>query len=1261
MADKKFVFCGGGTGGHIFPNIAIYQKLKQLYPQAKFYYFGSTFAEASIVRELNENIHYQQIKARGFPLKLKSLKTIKAIGSLLAGTAIAYFKLLKIKPDLIISSGGYVAAPTIFAARFLNIPVFVHEQNAIFGRLNRINARFAAKIGVTFKSTLDSLPPEKGFYCGYPVRENFFRKIDPLKLKAEMNIPADHRIIFFVGGSMGARVINQAAVNVLPELLKQKNITVIISTGKAFSKEYRAFDETVAALNHKKIDPADEQRIIIKEFFTNIEEIFAISDLIIARAGAGTINEILALKKLALLIPKTDLPSDHQILNAVEMKKAELADILLEDISLTDEQKGFYISEEKLLEKINTLLSDSELTKRIKGKLNSYNPVDCSSIFSLEIKNFLENQKQSVFKELKKIKVFFLREERSEQVQELVFDTTSFGNSALADFIIPEADKRTIFQIKILSPNNEEQLMLIPKCKEILLNNQPVSRPTLIQAKDQIGYRNYLWTLDAYKEEVLSVAERPLHKNIISSSVGIIISRIGGFIREIFTAAVFGAGKIMDIFSVGLNISNFMRRVVAENALENAFMPIFLRLFQRTSRRKTWQAAAYITNFSILLATVISILGIIFAPQIITLLFPGFLKKNILNEAVAMTRLLFPYLILVTFASVLTTYLKTFNQFRKAEASAIFFSIGSIIGIIALSEVAGGYALAFGVLLGGLLQILYLLSPVKRILLKPEMEFNYHAEIKFSDRSTRKYFTQLTPISLDVTISQIGTIADKFFASFMATGALSYLYYAMHIFLLPFAFISQAISNVVLKEFSSNIAVFNKDKSRKLFLEGITLNLFLLTPVTVLLIILARPIVSILLERFNFTSSAVTNTALALQYYSFGLLGWGLHNLSNRIFAARMELKLSLYINSLLLITHISLCYFLVKTPLEFAAIALATSISYSFYAVVRLLVLKQRFRRDQIKISFSDLLPPLNKTLLATILMLIAIAETKFILNYIEIKSLFLSNFLQLITVSFIGLAAYFLSSSLLHNEALQIFKKRKKTTNGNQLSPALLSPFKFLEAAQKNPALLNEYYYKINIYLRSPSWQVKNIGIKLIALAHQQQYVPFLINLLQKKERNHFLRRNALQTLQSFHLWNDEIAALLKKLLQDRYFEVRSAALKYLLTNMPAEEFAGFAELISKRLQQGNFEEKISAFQLITRKGRSSELKLIQPFLLSENSLIREAVLELLLFYYRRKIISREELKDYLTKVLTTSNNFSVSFRLKELYNNILKELEI
>ena len=169
----KVVFTGGGTGGHVYPNIAIYEAINEQYPGSSFLYIGTKKgAESRIVKNIQNPIEFVDVLSKGIPQKIKSLKTLISLFYILLGTIKSYFILRKFKPDIIIGSGGFVAAPVLFAASFLKLKVFIHEQNAVPGRLNRFITRLAAKIGVSFPSTANFFPENKVVVTGYPLRKS---------------------------------------------------------------------------------------------------------------------------------------------------------------------------------------------------------------------------------------------------------------------------------------------------------------------------------------------------------------------------------------------------------------------------------------------------------------------------------------------------------------------------------------------------------------------------------------------------------------------------------------------------------------------------------------------------------------------------------------------------------------------------------------------------------------------------------------------------------------------------------------------------------------------------------------------------------------------------------------------------------------------------------------------------------------------------------------------------------------------------------
>ena len=1262
MKTHRFVFTGGGTGGHVYPNIAIYEALKEKFPAAEFLYLGTrTGAENRIIATLPQPLPFRAIRARGLPQPLRSWRSLPALCQLLAGTAQSLFILRRFKPDLIIASGGYVAAPVLAAAALLKIRSFVHEQNAVPGRLNRASARFATRIGITYPSTAAFFPAEKVVLTGYPLRCAILAAggesaHSARSARSKFAIPEKNKVLFICSGSTGARTVNRAAAAVIPQLLAMDDLTVILSTGRSYSREYKAYDDTVTRLQDAGCASDIEGRLIIREYFDRIEEIYACADLVVARAGAGSIKEIAARRLPAILIPKSDLPGDHQIHNAKEVEKLGGARIIYEEVVPGEGGKEIVVPAAELLAAIGSLIHDEAALAAMRARLEQEERSHPAAAIVDEIAAIVRQREEPPEKELK---TFYLQSPTAEKNFELLFNPTTIGNALLADIYLENLSHHALCEIKFLQ--RDTQIVLRRIHGAVTLNGTTVAGVTELHENDRLAIEDQEYILKTHIEKIMEADfEKPTAAKVLGSSLGILVSRLGGFIREVFTAAIFGAGRAMDIFSVGLTLSNFMRRIVAENALENAFLPIYLRIFHRGSRKKTWEAASSITNFTLLLAVTATVVGILLAPLIIRILFPGFVSKGFFDETTVMTRLMFPYLTLVTIAAIMTTYLKAFNRFGIAESSALFFSVGSVLGMVLLLRLAGNYALAYGILLGGVLQILFLLPFLCRLFKSKSLEFAYRPRIKFASTVNKKYYSQLAPISVDVTLSQVSTVVDKFLASSLATGSLSYLYYAMEIFRLPFALISQAVSSVVLKEFSENIALFHKEKARKLFTDGVKINFFLLTPISILMIILARPIVSLLLERFNFNAAAVTNTALALQFYSIGLIGWGIHILTTRIFSARMDIKTSVTLNFFMLACNITLCITLVRTPLKFAGIALATSISFLLFSFIRILVLKAKLEREDMRITYHEFFDSIAKTLTAAILMVIAMVEAKFIFNRVHFSSRLLENLILLVGLSFVGASIYFLSSLMLKNSDVLLFR-RKASRRRAEVPLAALPPFRFFERVSRDPdRYRDEYRYKISQYLASDRWEIRNVGIKLIGLFRDEAKAEFLIALLATPESNGFLRRNAVTAIGRLGIWNDKSKRLLLEALHDPYYEVRVAALDILARRLEPADYPSLAPRLRRLLSKGMVEEKLAGLRLLAELGTEADMAALEKLYLTSNSLLREGVVDVLRRFWQRGILAEADVRHHLHRILITSNHYSPEFKIKSAINRILEEME-
>ena len=1271
MKKYRFLFTGGGTGGHVYPNIAIYEALYEKYPDAEFLYVGTRKgSEASIIPALSQPMEFVHVPARGLPRRMKSPGTVFALGVILLGAVKSFFILRRFKPDIIIGSGGYAAAPVLLAAALLKKKAFIHEQNAVPGRLNLFIARFATRIGVAFPSTASFFPPAKVVETGYPLRKDIRSRVggnrpadgerletrrDRLANRDKLEIPPNSRVLFICSGSMGARTINRAVIEALPRLLSIPNLFVIMSTGKAYNAGYKAYDDTVSNLERRGYPPQIEGRLLLREYFDHIADIYQISDLVVSRAGAGAIQEITAEGLPAILVPKIDLPGDHQILNAREIEKIGGARVLYEEVGGGKNRNEIYLPADALVKAVEELLAAPDQLDAMRRNLLALEKPDSTALILAAVEGIIGRKGPARESE---IKVFYLQVVDEEKNLELPFPSTTVGNTFLADVALEKIDAPVRFTVQL--PQHDELPAMVRVQKgRILLNGGEISGLTPLRHDDRIEIEGHSFIFKSYMEKTgeLNGLNLPGAQGHPGAPLA---ARLADFGRAVVAAAVFGAGSVVDIFSAALAAAGFLRRLVGANAMGRVFMPIFARLFQRGPRRKAWEAASSLTAGTVLFSLLIAALGLLLAGPLVKMAFPGFSAQGLAPAATKMARILFPVIILGTLAALMAVYLRAFNRRTAADASLLLFAFGSIVGIFLFLPGSGGYSLAWSVLLGSLLQVLFLFGFLAGTLMKPDLEFAFRPAFRASSQVNRKYAAQLAPAGLGAALTQAPPLVERFVASALHAGSISYLYFAMEIFRLPFTLVVRAAHSRTLRDLPGPAVVFDRERTRKLLVEGFRNSLFLLAPLSILLIALANPVVSLLLERSQFSAPAVAGTALALQFYAIGLMGWGLHALTARIFAARLEGRSAMLLDLLLLAIQAPLAVLLARSPLSFAGIALAASVAITVVGLLRVTVLERRLRREGAAPAGGELVSAVGKTLSACLLMVIAIIEAKFVFNRIQFSSRTLESIIFCVSLSFMGTAVYFLSSLLLKNTGILMFRKRSDAGRG-KTPVSLLSPFRFLEAVAPNPDFYkSEYRYKISIYLASSSWEVRNVGIKLVGLFKDKGKVPFLVAMLQSGRGNGFLRRNALLALKAVNPWSDEIKTLLLHLLKDNYFEVRAAALDYLAQNISESEYVELRPSVQRRLARGSSEEKTASLRLMARKGGLDDLPRLQRLYLASSSLVREEVLELLYSFYRRGLLGADEVKKQVQQVLVTSNHLTPEFRIKSIIQRIYREAD-
>ena len=307
---KKIILTGGGTAGHVTPNLALLPALRE--EDFEIHYIGSY---NGIERRLIEaaSIPYDGISS-GKLRRYFDLKNFSDPLRVLKGYFEARKLMKKYKPDIVFSKGGFVAVPVVLAAKHYKVPVIIHESDMTPGLANKICIPAASKVCCNFPETLKYLPEDKAVLTGSPIREELLHG-DRLAGLQYAHLSADRPVILIIGGSLGSVTVNQAVRGILPQLLKTYQVIHICGKGN--------LDESlIGTEGYVQYEYVDKP----------LRHLFAAADLIISRAGANSICEILALRKPNILIPLSAAASrGDQILNAQSLEKRGLCNVLLQE------------------------------------------------------------------------------------------------------------------------------------------------------------------------------------------------------------------------------------------------------------------------------------------------------------------------------------------------------------------------------------------------------------------------------------------------------------------------------------------------------------------------------------------------------------------------------------------------------------------------------------------------------------------------------------------------------------------------------------------------------------------------------------------------------------------------------------------------------------------------------------------------------------------------------------------------------------------
>ena len=353
----RVVMSCGGTGGHIYPAIAIADKIREKHPDAEIMFIGTKKGmENTLVPAAGYEI--KGIDARGFDRK-HLMENFKTVHTFLQGSNEVYGMLKRFKPDIVIGTGGYVTGPVLSMAHRQGIKCFIHEQNALPGVANKFLSGFAEKVFTSFDGTQNSFRhPDRVTVTGNPIRSGFLTK-DRQECRDALGIADNEKMVLLFGGSLGAEVLNREALGLIKQLAKENSSRIRLF----FISGRRHYDEIKEKLDAMVGIP---KFLTFLPYADNMPELMCASDLVISRAGAIAVSEIAACGRPSILVPSPNVTDNHQFFNAKAVADQGAA-VLLEEMYL---EEGMDVLAEEVLklaaddEKLAAMAERSAATAR---------------------------------------------------------------------------------------------------------------------------------------------------------------------------------------------------------------------------------------------------------------------------------------------------------------------------------------------------------------------------------------------------------------------------------------------------------------------------------------------------------------------------------------------------------------------------------------------------------------------------------------------------------------------------------------------------------------------------------------------------------------------------------------------------------------------------------------------------------------------------------------------------------------------------------
>lgn len=378
--EPRIIISGGGTGGHIFPAISIANALRELRPNAEILFVG---AEGRMEMQRVPDAGYRIIglPVAGFDRK-HLWKNISVIIKLFKSQWLARKIIKDFRPHAAVGVGGYASGPTLKTAGMMRVPTLIQEQNSYAGITNKLLAQKARKICVAYEGMERFFPADRIILTGNPVRQDLVnRKIEHDDAVRYFNLDPTKKVVLILGGSLGARTINQTLCKGLELIKENPNVQFIWQTGKIYINQVRDAIQSYTGDTVHNNQVASLPNLYFSDFITDMATAYSAADLVISRAGAGSISEFCLLKKPVILVPSPNVAEDHQTQNALALVNKDAA-LYVKDVEC----------EEKLLHTALNVITDTEKLKQLSKNIALLALPDSAKIIAQEVLKLIENR-----------------------------------------------------------------------------------------------------------------------------------------------------------------------------------------------------------------------------------------------------------------------------------------------------------------------------------------------------------------------------------------------------------------------------------------------------------------------------------------------------------------------------------------------------------------------------------------------------------------------------------------------------------------------------------------------------------------------------------------------------------------------------------------------------------------------------------------------------------------------------------------------------